>query len=159
MANGILLYLRPKSELPKTVEYIKNKLAVNKHRKGKKFEICCAFITAVSDKDPPNARVRAKKTLAFYVAVGNYYSSFLQQCGFHTEVLNITEEYRKKGLKNIHEFVTDEMVDSLTISGSKEECIKSLNEFSQTGISLPIIQINPVGIDPENSIKELISTF
>jgi hypothetical protein len=51
------------------------------------------------------------------------------------------------------------MLDSLTISGSKEECIKSLNEFIKSGISLPIMQINPVGIDPENSIMELISTF
>ncbi len=159
MANGILLYLRPKSELPKTVEYIKNKMAMNKHRKGERFEICCAFITAVSDKDPPTARLRAKKTLAFYVAVGNYYSNFLQLCGFHTEVQNITEEYKKNGLINIHEFVSDKMLDSLTISGSKEECIKSLNEFIKSGISLPIMQINPVGIDPENSIMELISTF
>jgi hypothetical protein len=36
---------------------------------------------------------------------------------------------------------------------------KSLREFRESGISLPIIQINPVGTNPENSIMELISTF
>jgi len=159
MANGILLYLRPKNELSETVKYIKKKLAMNKYGKRERFEICCAFITAVSDINPNTARLRAKKTLAFYVAVGNYYSNFLQRCGFHTEVQNITEEYKKNGLSNIHLFVSEKMLDSLTISGSKEECRKALSEFIKSGISLPIIQINPVGMDPENSIMELLSTF
>lgn len=157
--NGILLYLRPKYELPKIVKYIKNKLIISEHRENKRFEICCAFITAVSDKDPNEARRRAAKTLAFYVAVGKYYSKFLQQNGFDTEVQNITEEYQKNGLTNLHTFISDSMLSALTISGTREECLKSLREFRESGISLPIIQINPVGTDPENSIMELISTF
>ena len=154
LANGVLLYLRPKHELPKTVEYIKSKLKSNK-----KFEVCCAFITAVSDKEPELARLRAAKTLAFYVAIGKYYNRFLRENGFETEVENITEEYQKNGLANVHNFISDKMRTSLTISGTREECIKSLREFNESGISLPIIQINPIGNNPENSIRELISTF
>ena len=155
LANGVLLYLRPKNELPKAVKNIKKKL---KYSSNKKFEICCAFITAVSDKDPDQARLRAAKTLAFYVAIGKYYNKFLRENGFEIEVENITEEYIKNGLVNIHNFVSDKMLTSLTISGTRDECIKSLREFNQSGISLPIIQINPVG-NTENSIRELISTF
>jgi 5,10-methylenetetrahydromethanopterin reductase len=151
-----LLYLRPKHELPKAVEYIKSKL---KSKSNKKFEVCCAFITAVSDKEPELARLRAAKTLAFYVAIGKYYNRFLRENGFETEVENITEEYQKNGLANVHKFISDKMLTSLTISGTREECIKSLREFNESGISLPIIQINPVGNNPENSIRELISTF
>ena len=158
-ANGILLYLRPKHELPKTVKYIKNKVIMTKSEERKNFEICCAFITAISDKDPDEARIRAAKTLAFYIAVGKYYSDFLRQNGFPIEVDNIIEEYKKKGLTNIHSFVSDKMLNALTISGTREECIKSLREFTDSGISLPIIQINPVGSNSENSIMELISTF
>jgi hypothetical protein len=157
--NGILLYLRPKYELPKIVKYIKNKLLTSEDKEKKQFEICCAFITAISDKDPNKARLRAAKTLAFYVAVGKYYTKFLRQNGFDTEVQNITEEYQKNGLTNLHTFVSDNMLSALTISGSREECLKSLREFTESGISLPIIQINPVGNNPENSIMELISTF
>jgi alkanesulfonate monooxygenase SsuD/methylene tetrahydromethanopterin reductase-like flavin-dependent oxidoreductase (luciferase family) len=156
LANGVLLYLRPKHELPKVVEYIKNKL---KNKGNKKFEICCAFITAVSDKEPELARLRAAKTLAFYVAIGKYYNRFLKENGFEIEVDNITEEYQNNGLSNVHNFISDKMLRSLTISGSKDECIKSLEEFNESGISLPIIQINPVGDNSENSIRELISTF
>ena len=156
LANGVLLYLRPKYELPKAVEHIKNKLKC-KSKKG--FEICCAFITAVSDKEPELARLRAAKTLAFYVAIGKYYNRFLRENGFEIEVENITEEYQKNGLSNLHNFISDKMLTSLTISGTRDECIKSLEEFNESGISLPIIQINPVGKNPENSIRELISTF
>ncbi len=156
LAKGDLLYLRPKHELPKAVEHIKNKLK-SKSKKG--FEICCAFITAVSDKEPELARLRAAKTLAFYVAIGKYYNRFLRENGFEIEVENITEEYQKNGLSNLHNFISDRMLTSLTISGTRDECIKSLEEFNESGISLPIIQINPVGKNPENSIRELISTF
>jgi 5,10-methylenetetrahydromethanopterin reductase len=155
LANGVLLYLRPKNELPKTVKNIKKKLKLSG---TKNFEICCAFITAVSDKYPDQARLRAAKTLAFYVAIGKYYNKFLRENGFEIEVENITEEYIKNGLVNVHNFVSDKMLTSLTISGTRDECIKSLREFHQSGISLPIIQINPVG-NTENSIRELISTF
>ncbi len=155
LANGVLLYLRPKNELPKAVKNIKKKLKLSG---TKNFEICCAFITAVSDKYPDQARLRAAKTLAFYVAIGKYYNKFLRENGFEIEVENITEEYIKNGLVNIHNFVSDKMLTSLTISGTRDECIKSLREFNQSGISLPIIQINPVG-NTENSIRELISTF
>ncbi|MGE5634311.1 MAG: LLM class flavin-dependent oxidoreductase [Deltaproteobacteria bacterium] len=162
-ANGILLYLRPKNELPKIVEYIKDKLMLKSsssiRNREKRFEICCAFITAISDKNPEKARLRAAKTLAFYVAVGKYYNTFLRRNGFDTEVQNIAEEYQKNGISSIHTFVSDKMLNSLTISGTREDCRKSLREFTESGISLPIIQINPVGTDPENSIRELISTF
>ena len=123
------------------------------------FEICCAFITAVSDKEPNKARERAAKTLAFYVAVGKYYNKFLLKTGYEYEVNNITEEYKKNGIENIHKFVSDRMLESLTICGTKEECRRSLEVFVNTGITLPIIQINPVGKDPESSIMELLSTF
>jgi hypothetical protein len=118
-----------------------------------------SFNYGISDNEPNQARVRAAKTFAFYIAVGKYYNKFLSQNGFPTEVDNIIEEYQKKGSTNIHSFVSDKMLSALTISGTREECIKSLREFIESGISLPIIQINPVGINPENSIKELISTF
>lgn len=83
----------------------------------------------------------------------------MRRNGFDTEVQNIAEEYQKNGISSIHTFVSDKMLNSLTISGTREDCRKSLREFIESGISLPIIQINPVGTDPENSIRELISTF
>jgi len=152
IADGTILYLRPINELEKTIKLIRSKTA----KKTKNFEICSVFITAVSNKHPDLARIRVAKTLAFYVAVGKYYNEFLSSHGFENEVNQITNEYQKHGIENIEnisKFVTDSMLEALTIYGTVDECIKSLKRFSSCGLSLPILQINPVK-DNEQSIKD-----
>ena len=149
IADGIIFYLRPRDELEKTIELTRSITS----RKSKSFDICTVLITAVSNKHPDLARIRAAKTLAFYVAVGKYYSEFLASHGFENEVKQITIEYQKNGVENISKFVTDTMLDSLTICGTAEECIKSLKKFISCGISLPILQVNPVK-DSEQSIND-----
>jgi len=71
LADGVILYLRPLDELKMTVAEIRQSTA------GKEFEVALSLICAVSDSEPEKARKRAAKTLAFYVAVGKYYSKFL----------------------------------------------------------------------------------
>jgi 5,10-methylenetetrahydromethanopterin reductase len=152
LADGILLYLRPFEEL--------NKIAceLKQATKGKAFEIACSFICAVSNKEPQKARDRAAVTLAFYVAVGKYYSNFLAESGFKAEVQEIIEEYKKSGAESAAKFVSDKMLSSLAICGSIEECRESLSKFVSTGITLPILQFNPLG-DSESSFREMLSTF
>lgn len=140
IADGIILYLSPLDELKKTIEHIRSLTS----RKSKSFEICSVFITAISNKYPDLARERAAKTLAFYVAVGKYYNAFLSSHGFKNQVEQITAEYQNHGIENISKFVTDPMLDSLTIYGTTEDCIKSLKRFVSCGVSLPILQVNPV---------------
>ena len=152
IADGVLLYLRPIEELKKTVSELKQ----NAKRKG--FEVATSFICALSEKEPEKARERAAKTLAFYVSVGKYYSKFLSENGFSNEVESIICEYAKGGTDAASKLVSDRMLDSLAICGSKEECRKSLERFAATGITLPIIQLNPVG-NTESSFRELLSTF
>jgi 5,10-methylenetetrahydromethanopterin reductase len=151
VADGTILYLRPLDELKKTVDRIKSLTS----RKSKSFEICSVFITAVSNKYPDLARERAAKTLAFYVAVGKYYNEFLSSHGFENQVEQITTEYQNHGVSNISKFVTDPMLDSLTIYGTTEDCIKSLKRFVSCGVSLPILQVNPVK-DNTESISDSI---
>lgn len=152
LADGILLYLRPFEELKKIAYELKQAT------KGKAFEIACSFICAVSNKEPQKARDRAAGTLAFYVAVGKYYSNFLAENGFKAEVQEIIEEYKKSGAESAAKFVSDKMLSSLAICGSSEECRESLSKFVSTGITLPILQFNPLG-DSESSFREMLSTF
>ena len=152
LADGILLYLRPFEELNKIAYELKQAT------KGKAFEIACSFICAVSNKEPQKARDRAAVTLAFYVAVGKYYSNFLAENGFKAEVQEIIEEYKKSGAETAAKFVSDKMLNSLAICGSSEDCRESLSKFVSTGITLPILQFNPVG-DSESSFREMLSTF
>jgi 5,10-methylenetetrahydromethanopterin reductase len=152
LADGTLLYLRPLEELKRTASELKQAT------KGKGFEIACSFICAISNKEPEKARDRAATTLAFYVAVGKYYSKFLADNGFKIEVEDITAEYRKAGADSAARFVSDRMLSSLVICGSSEECRESLSKFLSTGITLPIIQFNPIG-DSESSFKEMLAAF
>lgn len=152
LADGILLYLRPLEELKRTAVELKQAT------KGRGFEIACSFICAVSNKEPEKARDRAATTLAFYIAVGKYYGSFLAENGFRTEVEEITSEYRNAGAESAAKFVSDRMLSSLVISGSSQDCRESLSKFLSTGITLPILQFNPLG-DSESSFKEMLSTF
>jgi len=152
LADGILLYLRPFEELNKMAYELKQAT------KGKAFEIACSFICAVSNKEPQKARDRAAVTLAFYVAVGKYYSNFLAENGFKAEVQKIIGEYKKSGAEGAARFVSDKMLSSLAVCGSSEDCRESLSKFLSTGITLPILQFNPLG-DSESSFREMLSTF
>ncbi|HXV45636.1 MAG TPA: LLM class flavin-dependent oxidoreductase [Nitrososphaera sp.] len=152
LADGVLLYLRPLEELKKTASGLKQTT------KGRSFEIVCSFICAISNKEPEKARERAAKTLAFYVSAGKYYGKFLSENGFRSDVEHITSEYVGGGADAAAKFVSDKMLDSLAICGSGEDCRKSLARFVSAGITLPIIQVNPVD-DSESSFREMLSTF
>jgi hypothetical protein len=85
--------------------------------------------------------------------VGNITANFWLLMVSKVMVREITVEYQKHGAQNISKFVTDAMLDSLTVYGTVDECIKSLKRFTSSGISLPILQVNPVN-DNEQSIKD-----
>ena len=152
IADGTILYLRPFDELKETVQNIRSVTS----KKSKNFEISSVFIAAISNRYPELARRRAAKTLAFYVAVGKYYSEFLSSHGFKNEVEQISNDYLTNGIENINKFVTDHMLDSLTICGTVEDCIRTLKRFVSCGISLPILQINPVKDNSESINDSLL---
>lgn len=152
IADGTILYLRPFDELKETVQHIRSITS----KKSKNFEISSVFIAAISNRYPELARRRAAKTLAFYVAVGKYYSEFLSSHGFKNEVEQISNDYLTNGIENISKFVTDHMLDSLTICGTVDDCIRSLKRFVSCGISLPILQINPVKDNSESINDSLL---
>lgn len=148
IADGVIFYLRPLPELKSTIAKMQSK---------KKIDVTCQLITCVSD-DSQKAINRAKQTIAFYVSVGKIYREFLASNGFKKETTAILEEYKKNGLKNNHEFVTDEMVHSLSVCGTPEDIRKKIPQFIEAGIDLPILQFNPVGTVKE-SFDLLVKTL
>ena len=135
IANGVIFYLRPLPELKKTIK---------KMQAMKKIDVACQLITCVSE-DSEKAITRAKQTIAFYVSVGKIYREFLSSNGFQNETMAIFNEYKKSGLKDNYAHVTDDMMDSLSISGTPEDVRRKLLQFVDAGVDLPILQFNPVG--------------
>ena len=135
IGDGVIFYLRPLEEMKKTISKMQQK---------RKIDVTCQLITCVSN-DSEIALDRCKKTLSFYIAVGEIYREFLAKNGFKNETTNIFEEFKKTGFSSIHELVSEKMLQSLTISGDPETCLVQLKKFQNTGMDLPIIQFNPVG--------------
>jgi alkanesulfonate monooxygenase SsuD/methylene tetrahydromethanopterin reductase-like flavin-dependent oxidoreductase (luciferase family) len=148
VADGVIFYLRPISELKNTIEKMQNK---------KKIDVSCQLITCLSE-DSQKAIDRAKKTLAFYISVGEIYRDFLAKNGFQNETEEIFQEFKKSGIAHVHEFVSDSMIESLTICGNPQECLSKLTKFKDTGLDLPILQFNPID-DVKESFSLLTSTF
>ncbi len=148
IGDGVIFYLRPISELQSTIKKMQSK---------RKIDVSCQLITCMS-KDTEKAVERAKRTLAFYISVGEIYRNFLAKNGFENETKNVYEEYQKSGLKSNYEQVPESMLEKLCIYGTPEDCIKKLKQFYEVGIDLPIIQFNPIG-DVSESFNLLTSTF
>jgi len=148
IADGVIFYLRPKSEIKTTLAKMQNQ---------KKIDSSLQIITCVNI-DSEKAMFRAKKTLAFYVSVGKIYREFLASNGFENETKNIFEEYEKNGLQSNHELVPESMVNELSIAGTPDECKTQLRQFRETGIDLPIIQFNPTD-NVEDSFNLVTTTF
>src|SRR5438445_1011894 len=148
IADGVIFYLRPISELQNTIQKMQTK---------KKIDVSSQFITCISE-DESQAIDRAKMTLAFYVSVGKIYREFLAINGFAKETRDIYDDYKKSGLHTNYKLVSNSMLESLTICGTPEDCRKKLEKFVKAGISLPIIQFNPIG-EVTKSFKLLVSTL
>ena len=148
IGDGVIFYLRPLNEMKQTISKMQSK---------KKIDVTCQIITCVSE-DSEEAIDRAKKTVAFYISVGDIYREFLAKNGFQNETSSIFEEFKKSGFKSNHELVTDSMLQSLAISGTPEECKKQLASFVNVGIDQPILQFNPIG-DTMDSFKLFKKTF
>ncbi|HJM78991.1 MAG TPA: LLM class flavin-dependent oxidoreductase [Nitrosopumilus sp.] len=148
IADGVIFYLRPLEEMKQTISKMQSK---------NKIDVACQIITCVS-LDSESAIQRAKKTLAFYISVGDIYREFLAENGFKNETKNIFEEFKKSGFKSNHELVTDSMLNSLCIAGTSDESKSQLQKFREVGIDLPIIQFNPIE-DTKKSFALLNKTF
>ena len=148
IGDGVIFYLRPKDEIKSTLEIM---------QKNRRIDSTLQIITCVHE-DSEKAVERAKKTLAFYISVGEIYRTFLSNNGYKNEVENIYNEYTTSGLKNNFKLVTDKMVKDLCISGTPTESLHQLKKFRDTGIDLPIIQFNPID-NVETSFDTLVNTF
>jgi alkanesulfonate monooxygenase SsuD/methylene tetrahydromethanopterin reductase-like flavin-dependent oxidoreductase (luciferase family) len=148
IGNGVIFYLRPLNEMKQTISKMQSK---------KKIDVTCQLITCVSENSE-EAIERAKKTVAFYISVGDIYRKFLAKNGFENETSDIFEEFKRSGFKSNHELVSDSMLNSLAISGTPDECKRQLTSFVDAGIDQPILQFNPIG-DTMDSFRLFEKTF
>ena len=134
-ADGLIFYLKPYKEIKDMINCINDK---------SNFRKCLVLITSVSNKEPQKAKVRAAKTLAFYLSVGQIYYNSLLTTEFKRDIEEIFKEYHNHGIERASQNVTNKMLDELVVYGSVNDCKHQIKRFKNLGIDLPILQINPI---------------
>jgi alkanesulfonate monooxygenase SsuD/methylene tetrahydromethanopterin reductase-like flavin-dependent oxidoreductase (luciferase family) len=134
-ADGLLFYLRPINEIKNLIYDLRKKIETH---------LSLVLITSVSNKEPQKAKNRAAKTLAFYISVGRTYYDFLSKTEFKVEVDKVYKDYHNHGVARSIENIPTKMLDDLVIYGSVNDCNYQIKKFINTGIDLPILQINPI---------------
>ncbi len=151
-ADGVLFFMRPLEAIRRATTLIQREAATPDV--SKKLEIACSIVTCPSS-DVTAAETQARRTIAYYVAVGSYYRRLLAAYGF-SEAEDVAEAWRSGRREEAASKVSKRMLDALCVYGSAEDCRSSLEKFVEAGVSMPILQFNQVGGDFETSLEELL---
>ena len=128
-------------------------------RDASRIEIA-PFVNVVVSDDVARARNQARLPLAYYVGgMGDYYHTSLSRLGFSAEADRVQALWRAGRRKDAMAAITDEMVDSIAICGSLEQCRAKLDETYTLGATLPLIPIPTEGSTAETcrAIESLIA--
>ncbi|MGH8007937.1 MAG: LLM class flavin-dependent oxidoreductase [Candidatus Binatia bacterium] len=149
VADGVMLYVCPKSRLPK-VQAALEKGAAKAGRAASAIDVTTGLPTCIS-VDLNAARDTAKSNLAFYGRMP-FYNKLFQNSGFMQEAAALTEGNMQG--------VSDRMVEELSLIGSPAQCREQLAAFRAAGIQLPIIVPVPVGNQTYvQAVRKAIETF
>lgn len=118
-ADGVLFFLKPKSQIKKDVILIKQNL-----NRENLFEVTSIVPTYILEQD----NFQAKMTLGSYIGANEFYSKPLAKAGFESEVKKIKSTYDDLGLKEAAKNVSDRLLDELVVFGTTQDCAKKISE-------------------------------
>lgn len=124
--------------------------------KSKEDFLTSSIITCAISDDIEKVRKSAKGTIAFYAIVKTYRAPF-ELHGFAEHADKIREAYFRKDIKGMMNNVTEKMVDTFSVVGSAEECIKKIDRYRKY-IDLPILSAPHYFIDFKE-VKEYQKTL
>jgi len=149
LADGVMLYLCPKSRMPK-VQAALEKGAAKTGRKASAVEVTTGLPTCISD-DLNAAREAAKKNLAFYGGLP-FYNKLFHNSGFVQEAAALA--------KGDAQGASDRMAEELSLIGPPARCREQLAAFRAAGIQLPIIvPVQVPGQTYAQAVRKAIETF
>jgi len=150
MADGAMLYLCPKSRMPRVMAALE-KGAAKAGRSVSSVDITTGLPACISD-DLNAARAAARNNLAFYGRLP-FYNKLFQSSGFVQEVEALA--------KGNAQWVSDRMAEEVSLVGPPTRCREQLAAFREAGIQLPIIV--PVPIPGQQTytqaVRKAIETF
>lgn len=160
IADGALLYLRPLSLIPNAINEIR-KGADKAGRQVSDVDIAALLPTAVSE-NRREARDGVARAIAYYVGgMGSYYRRLVSESGFESEAAKISYAWERGDRMSATNAVSDRLIDSVALAGSPDECRRKLEDFRNSGVTLPILSLStethPETMDFCESVKKLIA--
>lgn len=119
-----------------------------------------SIMTCAVSNDLARARQAARATIAFYATVKTYEPPFRLH-GFLEQTKKIRDAFFERDVTTMIESVTDDMVDTFSIVGSADECIKKVEQYREY-IDLPILSAPHYYLDFDevrDFQKTIIETF
>ncbi|MBE8540292.1 5,10-methylenetetrahydromethanopterin reductase [Geoglobus acetivorans] len=163
LGDGVLI----NASHPKDFEAAKENIDAGLDKAGKsrdQFDTV-AYASMSVDKDAEKAKNAAKIVVAFIVAGSP--DVIFERHGISMDDVNKVREalnnaFTKGDWPGVSKAVTDEMIESFSISGSPDMVIERIRELSKSGVT-QVVAGSPIGPDKKKSIKligkEIIPAF
>lgn len=104
------------------------------------------FINVVVSNDLAKARNSARLPLAYYLGgMGDYYHASVSRLGFGDAADRIRELWQEGRPRDAIRAVTDELVDSVAICGSLDQCRRGLAQTIEFGATLALVPVPQEG--------------
>jgi alkanesulfonate monooxygenase SsuD/methylene tetrahydromethanopterin reductase-like flavin-dependent oxidoreductase (luciferase family) len=140
IADGVLLYLHPLSLIPNAIDVVRK----GADKAGRQIEVDVAALlpTAVSE-NRREARYGVARAIAYYVGgMGSYYRRLIGESGFESEASKISSAWGRGDRMSATAAVSDRLIDSVAVAGSPDECRRRLQDFRNSGVTLPILSLS-----------------
>ncbi|PJK31661.1 LLM class flavin-dependent oxidoreductase [Minwuia thermotolerans] len=118
-------------------EMVRKQLAERPRTAGDDFSTS-AMIPTVIDDDVTAARAVHRKTLARYVQLPNY-RAYWKTAGFEQEMTDIEAAIESGDLDRLPGIMSDEWLDSTTLSGPESRVMEGVEAWYEAGIKTPIL--------------------
>lgn len=142
-ADGWLPLHLPIEHLESKFELIREGIS-KRGRDPSEVEVAPYVVTCISGEHPEGARDAARSLLAFYIgAMGEFHYRNIKRHGFDSEADRIRSLWQDGQRDDARGGVTEEMLESLSISGSPTEARETLERYYENGADLPIAYVPP----------------
>jgi alkanesulfonate monooxygenase SsuD/methylene tetrahydromethanopterin reductase-like flavin-dependent oxidoreductase (luciferase family) len=152
IADGVILNSIGTEQYFKYAISVLSNSARETNRDTKSFEIASSVILSVADKHE-NAIDAARHDVLFYVLYPEL-DPVIEKTPYVQKVAEIRKANSKGESREALSLISDDIVEDLSISGTRKECRNKIRKLYDYGITLPIIRVS-VKPFKENERKEV----
>ncbi|MDQ3986190.1 MAG: LLM class flavin-dependent oxidoreductase, partial [Actinomycetota bacterium] len=145
MADGVIFFLKTPHGVSQAMAWVaEGARAAGRDPHGLD---CVIRIPIALNENEEIFKFMARRLVTTYAAVDVYNNSLSAQ-GYKDEAAGIARAWTAGDREQANEYVTDELLEDLFISGTTEECLGKLQSFRDAGVKTPVLSPVSVAGDP-----------